>query len=259
MTGGTEGSPMDRTTAENLLSGDPLPPRHPLTGLLAAARAPATARELAGEAAATAAFRAAAHTPAHPRRSRWSAYLGRLLSLKVAAAAFATTATVGGVALSANHRSLPVVEDAAVPVASASASASVATAPRAAASPAERLRASAAPTTAAPATATATATVDALCREFAGRFGNDREQALDDDHFRELVRQAGMPDSDRIERFCRNLPRPGRSGQPGRPGPAPQPSRGGGATGWPFGDHDSGGTTRPDRPRPGASSSQSRR
>ncbi|GIE64802.1 hypothetical protein [Actinoplanes palleronii] len=94
---------MDRRTAENLLRGAP---GHPVSGLLAAATAPATAGELAGEAAAMAAFRAAAQSPGPvPRRRR--SFLAKLLTVKMAAVVFATSATVGGVALAANTGALP--------------------------------------------------------------------------------------------------------------------------------------------------------
>ncbi len=98
-------SPMDRKTAEELLRGA-RPVGDPLSAVLAAAKAPATAGELSGEADALAAFRAAAHSPAVvPQRRR--SMVAKLLTLKVAAAAFACTATVGGVALAASTGALP--------------------------------------------------------------------------------------------------------------------------------------------------------
>ncbi|MDI6098086.1 hypothetical protein QLQ12_05650 [Actinoplanes sp. NEAU-A12] len=250
---------MDRTTAESLLrGGHPLPAGHPLGGLLAAAQAPATERELAGEAAALAAFRAAAHSPARPRRSRWAAHLGKLLSLKVAAAAIAT---VGGVALAANNGSLPSVggeADSVVPASTAPQPVQpLPDQPRP-----ERPRPSAAATTTAP----APPPVQQLCREFSGHAGDDRERALHDDYFGELVRRAGKRDGARVERFCQGLPRPSRgsqptwpgaTSQPPRPGPDGTPGRRGGGHDRDF-DHDSGGT-RPDRPRPSASNGLTRR
>ncbi|MBG0565773.1 hypothetical protein [Actinoplanes aureus] len=74
-----------------------LPPGHPLSELLAAVTAPGATHELAGEDAAVAAFRATrTRTPVRARRGSW---VGRLLTLKVAAAAVATMVTVGGMAL----------------------------------------------------------------------------------------------------------------------------------------------------------------
>ncbi|GAA0432688.1 hypothetical protein Aca07nite_19930 [Actinoplanes capillaceus] len=203
MTSDEEWTPMDRTTAESLLRGD-------RTGLaldrvLAAAKAPATARELAGEAAAVAAFRAATTSSAGRTRRFpvvWSA-LSKLLTVKVAAAAFATTATVGGVALAANNGTLPG------PVGAPAASVSPSAAPEPKPSP------STPPTPSASAASSASARprssgspgagpdrVADLCREFTRHDRENRRRALDDERFRELVRQAGEKDRARVEGFC---------------------------------------------------------
>ncbi|GIE84714.1 hypothetical protein [Actinoplanes regularis] len=190
-------SPMDRKTAENLLRGDRATIGHPLAELLATAKAPATADELSGEAAAMAAFRAAAHssgpvTP--PKRS----ILAKLLTLKVAAAAFATTAAVGGVALAANTGALPD------PISVAGPSYSASHPPKP--SPSVRPK----PSGSTPALARE---VDDLCREFSGKDPDHRVKALDDRHFDELVQRAGRKDRTRVERFC-GLHRPDPSTRP---------------------------------------------
>ncbi|WP_430789763.1 hypothetical protein [Actinoplanes sp. G11-F43] len=103
MTSPEEWTPMDRTTADSMLRGHRT--GHALDPVLSAVRAPGTGDELAGEEAAMAAFRAAAGAPAPHRRkpSAVQAWMTRMMTLKVAAVAFATSATVGGVALSTNN------------------------------------------------------------------------------------------------------------------------------------------------------------
>ncbi len=102
---------LSRTAVEDLLDGSAGP--QPLCQLLAAARGPATASELAGEAVARAAFAAAATTPSlvshAPRRpSPRKASLATLLTAK-ALVAVAVTTTAGGVALAAATGSLPMI------------------------------------------------------------------------------------------------------------------------------------------------------
>ncbi|MBO3738432.1 hypothetical protein [Actinoplanes flavus] len=200
MTSDEEWTPMDRTTADSMLRGDRT--GLPLDRVLAAAKAPATARELTGEAAAVAAFRAAAASSArHTRRFPilWST-LSKLLTVKVAAAAFATTATVGGVALAANTGTLPG------PVGAPAASVSPSATPEPKPSPSPpspsptpslsvRPRSSGSPSA-------GPGRVADLCREFSGRNREHRRRALDDERFRELIRQAGEKDRDRVEGFC---------------------------------------------------------
>jgi len=198
-----EWTPMDRTTAEKLLRGDRT--GHPLDRVLAAARAPATGHELAGEAAATAAFRAAAQEPAGRRPALLRSVLGRMLTLKVVAAAFATSATVGGVALAANTDTLSSPISVVQPSVTVSRPPSVpSTAPAAppATTPAARpATSSTAPPVTSPPRSRTPDRVAELCREL-DRHGRDRRwQALDDDHFGELMRRAGG-DRDRVERYC---------------------------------------------------------
>lgn len=109
-------SRLDRGTVEQLLRGEPTGllagwPAGPeeLTGLLAAAAAPARRHELAGEQEARVAFRAARLNPtAQPRRCPMiTTSLARLLTLKAAAAAAAAFAA-GGIALAAGTGHLPI-------------------------------------------------------------------------------------------------------------------------------------------------------
>jgi hypothetical protein len=194
---------MDRRTAENLLRGDRATPGagHPLTGLLAAAKAPATAGELSGEAAALAAFRAAAHSP-DPVPPRRRPMLAKLLTLKVAAAAFATTAAVGGVALAASTGALPGPISAGKPSHSATPAHSTRPAPSGSALPAPK--------------------VDELCREFKGKDRDHQTKALDDARFGELVKRAGEKNRDRVDRFCR-LHQPEAGTTAGTPWPSTTP------------------------------------
>lgn len=111
---------IDRDAAEQLLSGatdGTQGGRDALAGLLAAASAPGTARELAGEEAALSAFREAARLAPAPqtlagskprRRTMTDCAPARFLSVRVAAAALAATA-LGGVAVAAGTGNLPVV------------------------------------------------------------------------------------------------------------------------------------------------------
>ncbi|MFF7637587.1 hypothetical protein ACFZB9_31255 [Kitasatospora sp. NPDC008050] len=119
---------IDRDAAEHLLAGAAdVSPGGPgaLSGLLAAAAAPATADELAGEEAAVAAFREAARLTSYssaaqpatkPSRSRPMAACvpqgfrvpARFLGAKAVVAALAVTA-IGGVAVAAGTGHLPAV------------------------------------------------------------------------------------------------------------------------------------------------------
>lgn len=183
---------MDRKTADRLLRGDRT--GHALDRVLAAAQAPATAGELAGEADAMAAFRAAAHAPAPHRKrpSAWQSCLTRMLTLKLAAVAFATSATVGGVALTANTGTLhgstvgaPETSATAVvtpPSAAVVAPKTTTVPPRPVASPT--------PTTAAP------HRVPDLCTDF----------QRNDDRFGEKVKRSGKNRTE-VERFCRSQSR----------------------------------------------------
>ncbi|GAA4964008.1 hypothetical protein [Actinoplanes utahensis] len=206
--------PMDRTTAESLLRGDRT--GHPLDRVLAAASAPAGDRELAGEAAAMAAFRAAAQTPARRRPSAVRSALAKLLTLKVAAVAFATTATIGGVSLAANTSTLSGPAGVAEPPVTVSRPAQ----PRPSTPAPSRTRPSASRPASTPASPSGPSTRSSapdrtteLCREF-GR----RDRDWNDERFRELERRAGA--RNRIDRFC-GFPAGSRTGDPRR------------TTGWP--------------------------
>jgi hypothetical protein len=202
---------MDRRTADRLLRGDRT--GHPLDQVLAAATAPATDRELAGEAAALAAFRAATHSPATRRRSSpVRSTLARLLTLKVAAVALGTSATIGGVALAANTRTLPQTAAEHQPAVSAPATRPITTKHGTTAVPA-------APRPSASASLHADRVTD-LCREFSRHDRDDRKRFLADGRFGELVERAGDDDRDRVERFCDDRPR-GTWGTTYSPSPRP--------------------------------------
>ncbi|MEV6345976.1 hypothetical protein [Actinoplanes sp. NPDC051851] len=206
-------SPMDRKTAESLLRGDRtvLRPGDPLGELLSLAKAPATDQELAGETAVMAAFRAAAHSPEPVptrRRSMLKITLAKLLTVKVAAIAFASTAAVGGVALAASTGALPNPIHEGKPSASASHSAK----PKPSGSALPKPSGSALPK------------IADLCREFNGKDKDHRGQALDDAHFGELVKQAGKKDREHVEKFCARLPKPSGSAFPTPSGSFSPPS-----------------------------------
>ncbi|RSM56763.1 hypothetical protein DMH04_56720 [Kibdelosporangium aridum] len=104
---------IDRRTAEQLLRGEPVREQaagsDALSGLFAAASAPARAGELAGEQAALAAFRAARLASVPRLRRRWmliKTALAKLLTVKVAATAV-TAVAAGGVAVAAATGNLP--------------------------------------------------------------------------------------------------------------------------------------------------------
>ncbi|MEU4560857.1 hypothetical protein AB0F72_20970 [Actinoplanes sp. NPDC023936] len=230
---------MDRKTAERLLRGGA--PGHPLAEVLSAAKAPATERELSGEAAAMAAFRAAAPAPRrHPMLT--------FLSFKVAAAAFATTATVGGVALAASTGTLPSPIFASSSAKPSHAPSSPSPSRSLSPSPSRSLSPGASPTpphspsrgssprprSSPPASAKPRIELDDLCREFDGRDRDGRTRALDDDRFGELIERAGR--KERVERFCSDFrkPRTGSSATPRWPGSGPDGGSGSDSGG--FGD-----------------------
>jgi hypothetical protein len=197
MTSPEEWSEMDRRTADRLLRGDRT--GHPLDQVLAAATAPATARELAGEADAMAAFRAAAHSPAPRRRSSLlRSAVARLLTLKVAVVALGTSATIGGVALAANTGALPGPLIDHSPPASVPSSDTATVAPEQAVSTLPRP---------APTVTTNPDRVTELCQEFSLHDRDTRTRALNDGRFGELVRGAGERDRERVEQFCGSRPR----------------------------------------------------
>lgn len=207
---------MDRNTAEQFLQGDraTLSAGHPrLAELLAAASASAHPAELAGESAAVAAFTAARHSPPSPARrpSMIQLALAKLLTIKAAAIAGGVAcASVGGVALAANAGVLPAPITSHLPGVHSSKSPSPRPTPSGSALP--RPSGSAA----------ARLDVVALCRDFDSRGDKaHRSKALEEQHFGELVRQAGKKDHDRVEKFCAKVkpsgspvPHPSGSAQP---------------------------------------------
>ncbi|WP_433829035.1 hypothetical protein ACQP2E_06980 [Actinoplanes sp. CA-015351] len=225
---------MDRKTAENLLRGSV--PGHPLADVLSAAKAPATDRELAGEAAAMAAFRVAAHSPdtVITRRNP----MLKLLSLKVAAAAFATTATVGGVALAASTGTIPnpIFASSSAKPSHSKASPSVSPHPKPSSAYPRPSGSASGPASGSP----SPKRLADLCKEFDGRDSDGRREALDDDHFGDLVKKAGR--KDRVERFCFDFGKPRPSGSfSGKPQVSVSARPGGNPGGYPGGDWDNEG------------------
>jgi hypothetical protein len=258
MTSPEEWSDMDRRTADRLLRGDRS--GHPLDQVLAAATAPATARELAGEADVMAAFRAAGLAPAPRRRSSLlRSAVARLLTLKVAVVALGTSATIGGVALAANTGALPGPLGDDSPMVSSPASRTTSETPE---RPAPTLPQPAAAPTVNP------DRVTQLCQEFSLHDRDTRTRALNDGRFGELVKRAGEKDRERVEQFCGSRPRnsPGSTfgGNPGgsfSPRPDYPDYQGGDGDGY---DDDKDDDQRPDdggqwspKPRPSVSASPS--
>ncbi|TDB87218.1 hypothetical protein E1264_15285 [Actinomadura sp. KC216] len=106
---------LDEDTAEDLLTGiwrDPETATHPVAGLLAAATAPPTARELRGEDAAAAAFRQARLESRRRGRLGRTAHraLLEIVTAKVVIALAVAGTAAGGAALAANTGHLPVLE-----------------------------------------------------------------------------------------------------------------------------------------------------
>jgi hypothetical protein len=196
--------PVDRESAERLLRGDrAIRAGHPrLDGLLAAATAPASGRELAGEDAAVAAFAAAQlASPQTPRRiSMLKSTLAKLLTVKVAAACVAVGGA-GGVALAASTGNLPGPLH--KPAAHKSADPSHSAAPRPSGSPSPRPSISAPP-----------ADLLKLCDRWASHPGDKRQNDLDQPEFGKLVEGAGRKDRDRVDHFCDDLRHAKPSGTP---------------------------------------------
>jgi hypothetical protein len=236
-----ENRPFDRDTAERLLRGEPaIRAGHPrLDGLLAAAAAPASRRELAGEDAAVAAF-AAAHlaSPQSPRRiSMLKSTLAKLLTVKVAAACVAVGGA-GGVALAASTGTLPGPLH--KPAAHKSADPSHSPAPRPSGTPSARPSISAPP-----------ADLLKLCEKYAGHPGDQRRNDLDKPEFGRLVQGAGHKDRDRVDHFCLNLHKVRPSGLPsGFPSGFPTGSPNGTTPVRPSGKPETGVSGKPG-PRPG--------
>jgi hypothetical protein len=207
---------MDRDAAEDLLrEGRPHHAHDPLAALLAAASAPGPVdRELPGEAAALAAFRAA---PRPPRR--WGALRGtltRMLSAKVAAFGLIATAGVGGVALVAVASPLEHSDRATRPAASArSQSGTTHPLPPVAAAPQSAAAVAPEPGVSAGQPGRGTPSPGQLCRELTGMDERQRDRALRDLRYHDLIRDAGG--TDRVDMFCSDR----------QPSGSPEPRNGG--------------------------------
>jgi PT repeat len=225
---------IDRTTAEQLLRGEPVDPTggpDPLAALLAAAAAPARADELAGEYAALAAFREAHLGPVlQPRRtSMIKTALAKLLTVKLAAAAVGVT-TLGGVALAAGTGTLP-------------------TSPRHETTtshpkPAHATgKPSTAPTHESKSKASPSPSLFGLCHAYTAGAGSEHGKALESPAFTALITAAGGKSN--VAAYCTAViaAGPGKSGTHPTGKPTTQPTDH--PTGKPT-DHPTGGpTTRP--------------
>jgi hypothetical protein len=169
-----------------LLRGDaanPAADAGPVAGLLAAASAPARARELLGEAEAVAAFCAAhLHPITRPRRSSMS--VTKLLIAKAALAAMGLSG--GGVALAAATGHLHAGPGGAFASGSAGTSAS-----SVGASPAQTHRSSNSPSP--------SPSMRGLCQAYTSR-GDNPGKALENPAFSALIRAAGGKDN--VSAYC---------------------------------------------------------
>jgi hypothetical protein len=164
-----------------------------LSDLLAAAAAPADARELRGEPAAMAAFRAAQPSPFPPqqRYSMIKSTVAKLLTVKIAALC-AGVAGVGGVAFAATNGTIPSPLHHGAPSSSAS--------PRHHPTGKPSTEPSARPSHSGPPPG-----IVWLCHDYIGRDSDHRGKALDDPKFKDLVSKAGQKDRDHADKFCDKL------------------------------------------------------
>ncbi|GAB7038037.1 hypothetical protein [Catenuloplanes niger] len=186
--------------------------RSRLDALLAAVSAPPpTDRELPGEAAALAAFRAARDAPPAPRRRRSALrdVLTRVLTAKVATFGLVAAAGVGSVALATVAAPSPggvEARPAPAPARTQTTRALPSATPAGTPGTAPAAPAPAAPL-AVPSPSTGRQAPDRdqpgpgqLCRELGDMDDRQRDRALRDYRYRDLVRDAGG--SDRVDRFC---------------------------------------------------------
>ncbi|MFI5838588.1 hypothetical protein ACIA8K_02560 [Catenuloplanes sp. NPDC051500] len=193
---------MDRASAEHLLrEGRSRHAHDPLAALLTAASAPGPVdRELPGEAAALAAFRAARTAPRPPRRfGALRGTLTRMLSVKVAAFGVIATAGVGSVALVTVTSPLEHSGRGTRPAATArtQSGATQALPPAVAAPPSD---AAVLPGPEVSAGQRGRSAPSQLCRELTGMDDRQRDRALRDVRYHDLVRDAGG--TDRVDTFC---------------------------------------------------------
>lgn len=220
---------IDRDTAERLLRGQRVPDQpelEPLSDLLAAAAAPPTDRALAGEQAAMSAFRAVHLGPVtqRGRPSVSTSLLSKLLTVKIAAAAFAVAA-VSGVAVAAvttvsppgqnGERSAGVHDTTSAP-------------PTSTAHSHEQVAPAGKPDEHSPGpAATPSPSLVGLCRAYFAGAGSSPGKALDSPAFRSLITAAGGEQN--VSGYCASvLPAHGPQGNgvgPQRPtGPQARPS-----------------------------------
>ncbi|HEV2088670.1 MAG TPA: hypothetical protein VGR21_10190 [Cryptosporangiaceae bacterium] len=214
---------LDRATAEQLLRGDPADAgvdAERLQLLLSAAAGPPRHHELAGERTAVAAFRRAQVSPSVATHRRPRTLFGRLVRVKLAAAA--AVAAMGGVAFAASTGALPgPVQDAAHGVFGAPSAHS-----GAAASPAASPRVSALPSPVSPSRKPSVAPPPApspslvgLCRAYQARPEAAQSKALDQPAFAALV--AAAKGKEHVADYCTALLASPKAppGKPDRPPP----------------------------------------
>ncbi|MDP9791792.1 hypothetical protein J2S43_000304 [Catenuloplanes nepalensis] len=185
--------------------------RSRLDALLAAASAPAaTDREMPGEAAALAAFRAAlAAPPPARRRSALRDVITRVLTAKIATFGLVAAAGVGSVALAtvaapspdesaSRPAPAPAWTQTMRPLPSATPSGTPAAAPAVPVAPLAAPESS--PSAGRRTPDRSTPGPGQLCRELGGMDDRQRDRALRDSRYHDLVRDAGG--SDRVGRFC---------------------------------------------------------
>ncbi|MFF5259250.1 hypothetical protein ACFY4C_09925 [Actinomadura viridis] len=222
---------MSPDAAERLLdgaSGDPWTTPEPLVGLLAAASAPARDGELDGEEAAVAAFHTASSRSARAAREagRRRSGLTRLLPVRVAVVALATTAAAGGVAVAGHVNGLPLgpLSSKQTPSSSGGPLGGSGTSLSPDGTPPDGRAAS--PSATPPAMA-------GLCRAYLAADPSDRARELDRPSLRALVEAAGG--ASKVPAYCAALaesPRKGKetdggspSGTPTHRSTTPTPSR----------------------------------
>ncbi|TMR02204.1 hypothetical protein ETD83_12960 [Actinomadura soli] len=219
---------LDEDTAEDLLGGiwrDPKTAAHPVAGLLAAATAPPSERELEGEDAAAAAFRQARLGSRRGRghgRTAHRALLELVTAKAIIALAVAGTAA-GGAALAANTGHLPVLESPSSSPAPPSATATKSTSP---APTSGHPRHSPPPGASSGPGSQHSSTPAALCRAYLATKKADRDRKpkappeASASEFAPLIAAAGGPD--KVPGYCAKV-LTGKEKKPGKETPKKKP------------------------------------
>jgi len=227
-----------RRTAERLLRA--VPGRTPvaghdrLSGLLAAAAAPARDRELAGEQAALAAFQGArlATAPQPRRSSMLKIALAHLLTVKIAAVA---AVTAGGIALAAAAGTLPGQHREETPRPASTEVVGTTSDPARTQNPKPDNSASPSPS------------LKGLCQAYTAGAGAEHGKAHDNPAFSALITAAGG--ANEVPAFCADLlgDKPGKPSEPGKPGEPGRSGESGRAGESGNSEHSPGKPTHPNR------------